>query len=116
MTTRTRTGSLAVVITSIAVSVAGAQRAPEPTTAGKGASHAVATATLARVVTVDDRNQSFNVEMLEVTGGKCWKPYGPELHPVLKEGKSAASSGGSMSMTLLPTWLCNCPYRQFAER
>jgi hypothetical protein len=25
--------------------------------------------------TVDERYQSYNIEMLEVTGGKFWKPY-----------------------------------------
>src|SRR3981081_1801630 len=32
---------------------------------------------VARVGTVDDRFQSYNVEMIEVTGGRFWKPYGP---------------------------------------
>src|SRR3954469_11923127 len=32
-------------------------------------------ATMKRVGTVDDRYQSYNVEMLEVTGGRFWKPY-----------------------------------------
>ena len=31
-------------------------------------------ATLPRIATVDERYQSYNVEMLEVTGGKFWKP------------------------------------------
>jgi heparanase len=30
---------------------------------------------MARLGTVDERFQSYNVEMLEVTGGKFWKPY-----------------------------------------
>src|SRR6202022_4950503 len=34
-------------------------------------------ATMARVGTVDERFQSYNVEMGEVTGGRFWKPYGP---------------------------------------
>src|ERR1700681_4291572 len=29
-----------------------------------------------RVGTVDERFQSYNVEMIEVTGGRFWKPYG----------------------------------------
>jgi hypothetical protein len=35
--------------------------------------------------------------MLEVTGGKFWKPYGPELEAILKEGRptKAAPSDGS---------------------
>jgi heparanase 1 len=32
-------------------------------------------ATMARIGTIDQRYQSFNVEMLEVTGGDFWKPY-----------------------------------------
>jgi heparanase 1 len=35
----------------------------------------LAPTTMARVGTVDDRYQSYNVEMLEVTGGRFWKPY-----------------------------------------
>jgi heparanase len=50
-------------------------------------------ATLARAGTVNERFQSFNVEMLEVTGGKFWKPYGPSLEAALHEPKPAASSG-----------------------
>jgi len=36
-------------------------------------------ATLARIGTVDERFQSYNVEMLEVTGGRFWKPYGSTI-------------------------------------
>lgn len=53
-------------------------------------SNALALAGMARVGAIDDRYQSYNVEMLEVTGGKFWKPYGPELDAILKEGKPAA--------------------------
>jgi hypothetical protein len=30
---------------------------------------------MSRIGTIDERYQSYNVEMLEVTGGKFWKPY-----------------------------------------
>jgi hypothetical protein len=33
---------------------------------------------MTRVGTVDERFQSYNVEMVEVTGGRFWKPYSPE--------------------------------------
>lgn len=36
----------------------------------------VSPAAMARIGTVDERFQSYNVEMLEVTGGAFWKPYG----------------------------------------
>jgi heparanase len=32
---------------------------------------------MTRVGSVDERYQSYNIEMLEVTGGMFWKPYGP---------------------------------------
>ena len=35
----------------------------------------IAPASMARIATVDDRFQSYNVEMIEVTGGRFWKPY-----------------------------------------
>ena len=80
MTVRMQSGSIGIAAITIAVSLSACQRAQEPAAAQvTGASHPVATSSLARVATVDDRYQSFNVEMLEVTGGKFWKPYGPEL-------------------------------------
>src|SRR6266849_4707963 len=33
-------------------------------------------ARMARIGTIDERFQSYNVEMVEVTGGRFWKPYG----------------------------------------
>src|SRR5882757_4989167 len=38
---------------------------------------ALTPASLARIGEVDERFQSYNVEMVEVTGGRFWKPYGP---------------------------------------
>jgi hypothetical protein len=52
-----------------------------------------------RVGTVDERYQSYNVEMLEVTGGKFWKPYGPRIAdvpvqpPTLPPGPSDTPAG-----------------------
>jgi len=34
---------------------------------------------MARIGEVDERFQSYNVEMVEVTGGRFWKPYGPDI-------------------------------------
>ena len=56
-----------------------------------------------RVKTVDERYQSYNVEMLEVTGGKFWRPYGPELDAVLKQpAPAAASSSGDTPAGMNP--------------
>ena len=48
-----------------------------------------------RIATIDERYQSYNVEMLEVTGGKFWKPYGPELNALLKQPAPGAASSSS---------------------
>jgi hypothetical protein len=37
----------------------------------------VTPASMARLGTVDERYQSYNIEMVEITGGDFWKPYGP---------------------------------------
>jgi len=59
--------------------------------------NALAPANMSRVGTIDERYQSYNVEMLEVTGGKFWKPYGPELEAILKERKPAAAAEADAS-------------------
>jgi heparanase len=38
----------------------------------------VTPASMARIGTIDERYQSYNIEMVEVTGGEFWKPYGRE--------------------------------------
>lgn len=48
-------------------------------------------ANMRRAGTVDDRFQSFNVEMVEVTGGRFWAPYGAAAEAA--EKKSSQSSG-----------------------
>ncbi len=60
---------------------------------GGGAAVALAPARMARVGTVDERYQSYNVEMLEVTGGKFWRPYAA-LDAVLAQPSPADAPGG----------------------
>jgi hypothetical protein len=43
---------------------------------------------LRRIATIDSRFQSYNVEMIEVTGGAFWKPYG-------STGSSSPTSDGA---------------------
>jgi hypothetical protein len=54
---------------------------------------------LTPIGTISDRYQSYNVEMLEVTGGKFWKPYGPELDSLLRQKpqRNEASRGDTPS-------------------
>src|SRR5207253_674289 len=49
---------------------------------------------LHRVATVDERYQSYNIEMLEVTGGRFWKPYSAISSSDASKGAAAESSGG----------------------
>lgn len=51
--------------------------------------------TMPRIGAVDERFQSFNVEMVEVTGGRFWKPFGKEVDAILNAPKSA---GGPVGM------------------
>ena len=44
---------------------------------------------------VSGRQQSYNVEMLEVTGGRFWRPYGPELERALREPAPQGGAGGA---------------------
>lgn len=54
------------------------------------ANSSVDPAKLRQIGTVDERYLSYNVEMLEVTGGKFWRPYGPELDAALKQPSPSA--------------------------
>jgi hypothetical protein len=47
----------------------------------------IAPSNLARIGTVDERFQSYNIEMVEVTGGRFWKPYSPNSDAALEPGK-----------------------------
>lgn len=50
-----------------------------------------------RMGTVDERSQSFNIEMLEGTGGNFWKPYSKWSDPAQKPGQSNASVPAGMN-------------------
>ncbi|WP_239797106.1 hypothetical protein [Candidatus Nitrotoga arctica] len=58
---------------------------------------------LTRVGTIDERFQSYNVEMLEVTGGKFWKPYKeigkPAAQPSAASGREAQSGDTPAGMS-----------------
>jgi hypothetical protein len=46
-----------------------------------GETLSITPASMVRIGSVDERFQSYNVEMVEVTGGRFWKPYGPKKTP-----------------------------------
>lgn len=65
--------------------------------AARGASTSLVPASMPRVGTIDERFQSYNVEMVEVTGGRFWKPYGSVL---AQDAKPAADTPGGMNPNL----------------
>lgn len=58
----------------------------------------ISPANLARVGTVDQRFQSYNVEMVEVTGGRFWKPYGNQANAALGEQPHGQSGSNPVGM------------------
>jgi hypothetical protein len=60
--------------------------------------------TMPRVATVDERFQSYNVEMLEVTGGRFWKPYegtnGKTRATSQRQSKESADTPAGMDPSL----------------
>ena len=60
-----KSSSAASVLVFASATIAQAQTAPFP----------IAPKTLPAIGTVDERYQSYNIEMIEVTGGRFWAPY-----------------------------------------
>lgn len=62
---------------------------------------AVDLSSLTAIATVDERYQSFNVEMVEVTGGRFWAPYdagGEDPHAPKSETPTVAGDGTVLGM------------------
>jgi heparanase 1 len=62
----------------------------------------VTPATMPRVATVDERFQSYNVEMVEVTGGRFWAPY---------KASSAAEDASTAAKESIPAGMDPSLYR-----
>lgn len=60
--------------------------------------HAVNPANMARIGTINERFQSYNVEMLEVTGGRFWKPYKDMQTPASKQSSQQESGSTPTGM------------------
>jgi len=82
-------------------------------------------ATLHRIATIDERYQSYNVEMAEVIGGNFWKPYGrgpaaaqsapaPAPTPSAATGTQTAGQDPSMFQRRPPIDLSNARLRRLA--
>jgi hypothetical protein len=74
----------------------GCSHPPNPSRAGRPTITAsVAPSSMHPVGTVDDRYQSYNVEMLEVTGGKFWKPYASDGRKEHAPASGAGTAGAA---------------------
>jgi hypothetical protein len=54
-----------------------------------------------RIGTIDDRFQSYNIEMMEVTGGRFWKPY-KDIDAILNAQASARELGANQPAGMSP--------------
>jgi heparanase len=70
--------------------------------------------TFARVGAVDERFQSYNIEMVEVTGGRFWKPYDSIAKPDQPAGNQPAGMNGSLYEYRPPIDLSNPRLRKLA--
>jgi len=70
--------------------------------------------TLPRVGTVDERFQSYNIEMVEVTGGRFWKPYDSQAKAEQSSGNQPAGMDASLYEYRPPIDLSNARLRKMA--
>lgn len=110
-------GTLAVLamLVPAALSIVSCSRMPQTARAPS-----IVPSNMSRLGTVNERFQSFNVEMIEVTGGRFWKPY-KNIREALKTlQKSAADSANPTGMDPSfyeqrpPTDLSNARLRKLA--
>jgi hypothetical protein len=85
--TRRSAALLALVLAAMPVSAQQELRKP--------ATPAVAPDKMPRIATVDERFQSYNVEMAELTGGEFWLPYEKLAQIEKTQASAGASSSGS---------------------
>ena len=84
------TSALAILATSLFASSLIAQEAKPA---------ALTPSTMPRIGTVDERFQSYNIEMVEVTGGRFWKPYDATVDALLASQAKAGSTNQRSGMS-----------------
>ena len=89
-----------------------------PTTRLTGQVVSLDPAKMARIGTVDERFQSYNIEMVEVIGGRFWKPYGSTTNegkaqePAPQEGFTPAGIDPNLYQYRAPIDLSNLRLRK----
>jgi heparanase 1 len=90
------------------------------TVAAGGQQTPLAVKTLPRIATIDERYQSYNIEMAELTGGQFWKPYedfASQPAPDTATGTSGQEKGdfyARLKAPMEPTDLSNARLRALA--
>jgi Glycosyl hydrolase family 79, N-terminal domain len=110
----TRSSSFKVGMGIVVAALAGSQQA-----AAQAPTLAVDASRLPRLGTVDARFQSYNVEMVEVTGGRFWKPYkasaaAPSARGAVNAGNAPAGSNTDLYAYREPIDLSNPRLRALA--
>src|ERR1700674_759965 len=75
-----------VSVALVALGIAACSKGPGPGSAGR-----IDAAIMPRIGTVDERFQSYNIEMVEVIGGRFWRPY-KDIDALLKAQSSVTQS------------------------
>ncbi|HEU4636760.1 MAG TPA: hypothetical protein VFS41_11315, partial [Edaphobacter sp.] len=73
---------------------------------------------LARVTTISPRFQGYNIEMVEVTGGRFWAPYKSQKQPAASDAAKASVPSGmdpSLYRYRAPIDLLNAKLRRLAS-
>src|SRR3984885_2160027 len=73
-------------VTFVALGITACSKPPGPGSPGR-----IDAASMRRIGTVDERFQSYNIEMVEVIGGRYWKPY-RDIDALLKAQSSVTQS------------------------
>lgn len=68
-------------------------------TSSPGTPRELAPATMPGIGSIDDRFQSYSIEMLEVTDGKFWKPCGSGVKPADQRDRPVAASDAGDTLT-----------------
>lgn len=69
---------------------------------------------LPRIGTIDERFQSYNIEMVEVTGGRFWKPYASQAEDAQTGGNQPTGMAPSLYEYRQPINLYNARLRKLA--
>ncbi len=74
----------------------------------------IAPASLPRIGTVDPRFQSYNIEMIEVTGGRFWKPYRSAPSAPAQPPQSGSDTASNLYQYRPPIDLADARLRKLA--